>query len=698
MKNPSSKQYLAMLTPWLKNINDFLRTSEYNPGLKYYGTGESAHWAVQSNMNVCAALAVAGVMKEDGNLIGLALSLFRYAMRTHVTGDVSATDGKKWGRHWISVLGTERMMHGIHLLKPYMTPDDLARYRSFREAESEWLLNEYPVVAGMIASEGKNHPESNIWNGSFLYRTALDYPDMPHTAEYMKKGIAFILNGISHPADAESHKLFHGKPLREWHAGPNFTENYSLDHHGYMNIGYSIICLSNLAMMYFALKADDRDIPECLTLHVRELWDVVRNFFFQDGRLLRIGGDTRTRYTYCQVYVIPSLIFISDFLHDHIASELEKNYLSILKKEQDSNPDGMFFSTRLSNIRNSSYFYYCRLESDPPLAISQGALWHSMFEMTSGAAQLKNECVWHDDFHSAFLLRTGKTIRSSVRPGGQGPTVLCVPSDRSDMAEWQGSGLADFGMNRSEHSTISKWGEMLPDSFVSCGVTDWTEAYPSGEGEGQYVIATSHSATVAIPDGHTLVTLEYAMIRKESTLQSLKTFNVKIPNDLFNGYSRSYSGDGFFRELKEYPPQPEIIDTGSSWLNVDGRLSVFSIYGADTIKINRPAKQNITCHSPNVRNLSSLYADELCGLVITAPARFIKGAVVADTAFALAADISAADSGRINVRRIPSEGLLRTVEIKAVDGKKYRIAVNFGYTPVVFEETLIAPGTALLFQ
>jgi hypothetical protein len=203
---------------------------------------------------------------------------------------------------------------------------------------------------------------------------------------------------------------------------------------------------------------------------------------------------------------------------------------------------------------------------------------------------------------------------------------------------------------------------------------------------------------VAIPDGHTLVTLEYAEVRKESTLQSLKTFNVKIPNDLFNGYSHIYRGNGFSRELKEYPPQPEIIDTGSSWLSVDDRLSVFSIYGTDSIKINRPAKQNIICHSPNARNISSLYADELCGLVIQAPARFIKGAVVADTAFALTADISAADSGSIKVRRIPYEGFLRAVEIKAVDGKKYRIAVNFGYTPAVFEETPIIPRTAQLFQ
>ena len=96
----------AALKRWLEFASEnLLRNVPGHPELAYYGTGESAHWAVQSNMNVAAALAVAGVEESDPAMMERALSLFRYAMRTHVTGNLAATDNAQWGRHWISVLG-----------------------------------------------------------------------------------------------------------------------------------------------------------------------------------------------------------------------------------------------------------------------------------------------------------------------------------------------------------------------------------------------------------------------------------------------------------------------------------------------------------------------------------------------------------------------------------------------------------------
>ena len=56
----------AALKRWLEFASEnLLRNVPGHPELAYYGTGESAHWAVQSNMNVAAALAVAGVEESD---------------------------------------------------------------------------------------------------------------------------------------------------------------------------------------------------------------------------------------------------------------------------------------------------------------------------------------------------------------------------------------------------------------------------------------------------------------------------------------------------------------------------------------------------------------------------------------------------------------------------------------------------------
>ncbi|MBR2910574.1 MAG: hypothetical protein IKC05_03095, partial [Lentisphaeria bacterium] len=60
----------------------------------------------------------------------------------------------------------------------------------------------------------------------------------PNREAYLEKSCKFLLNAISHPQDMASTQKFLGKELRHWNIGAfNFTPNYSLDHHAYMNVG-----------------------------------------------------------------------------------------------------------------------------------------------------------------------------------------------------------------------------------------------------------------------------------------------------------------------------------------------------------------------------------------------------------------------------------------------------------------------------
>lgn len=344
---------LEMLNKFLDFVKrEQLREAPEN--LLYYGTGEAAHWPVQSNLNIAASFAVAGAVEEDQEKIDIALKLFRYSFRTHLAGDMCCSCGGKWGRHWISVLGLERAAHAINAIEKYFTSQDLELYRRVRESEADFLLS-YEVLAGMNGKEGKNKPESNVWNGGFLWRCALDYPDSPEVEKWKEKGTKLLLNGISAVEDAQSDKIYEGKPLREWHVGPNFTPNYSLDHHGYMNTGYSFVTLSNVAMLHFNFKQKNQTPPEALYLHAADLWKVIKNFIFDDGRMLRIGGYNRMRYAYCQWYMIPAMLFAADCLGDADALALSRNCLELLNKEQTFNGDGSFSSKRLEALKNALF-------------------------------------------------------------------------------------------------------------------------------------------------------------------------------------------------------------------------------------------------------------------------------------------------------------------------------------------------------
>ena len=694
MNDFGSRNYLELMVPWLRVLPSWLRSSEVGT---WYGTGESAHWSVQSNMNVCAALAV---MAEDPDLEefspsmsreeirATAAGLFRYAMRTHLTGDAAATDGKPWGHHWISVLGAERMTHGINALLPHLTDEDREHYRNFRISESDWLLKEYEVVADVDGRSGKNKPESNIWNGGFLMRTALDYPDLPQREEYLEKACSFLLNGISHPDDAASEKMFRGRPLRDWHVGYNFTENYSLDHHGYLNVGYMAICLSNVAMLHFNFRERGQTPPPELYHHAEDLWRVVKNFIFPDGRLLRIGGDTRARYTYCQSYAIPMWLLAADLFHDREAAQFERNFLEVMRKEQNDNGDGSFYSKRLDNIRETSYYYYCRLESDPALALSCGAYWRRKFQLVQPPEKPVIPSVeWSDDFHGASLIRTGNTVRSWVKGAHNCNTGVCVPQDRSDMAEWHYNLNGLVVGNEVIGHVHQGIRQTIPNGLLYRGQSEPWEIQPWGEGENPYAIAKQQTAVAAVPDGKTMLIAARCVMTKESTLRGVFGLNLEMPNDVVNGFVRHYAGKHFRTDLKMKLGEPELVDSGSAWLNIDNCLTVRLLSGGDSLKIYRSGKRDVAImHKP----LYSMFLDRIVSSADLSVRRRMPGEVLFDTVFLIAADVNAEQSPELT-GKAESSGLTKKIEFTGMDGKTYRCRIVYTENAAELPELEFAP-------
>jgi len=183
-------------------------------GLGCYSTGYNS-WGVQTNQKYLAAMAV---LAERGARAGVpaatcdaarerALAALRFSLRSHCSGDLTCTDGTPWGHTWISALGVERMMHGVLLLQPYLSDEEQAGLRRMLVSESTWIARELVrgkaagVVAGLWNSEGRNVPESNLWNGALLWRTAAHYPDEPEAEAWREQAHRFLVNSVSVPAD-----------------------------------------------------------------------------------------------------------------------------------------------------------------------------------------------------------------------------------------------------------------------------------------------------------------------------------------------------------------------------------------------------------------------------------------------------------------------------------------------------------------
>lgn len=705
----SREKTVDLLHAWTRYADRWLYRLPGSDGLICYGTGAHGHWALQAHDTAFTGYAMlATIPANSGSTTHLsreacaatALALCRYTFQSHHVGGGTAADGQTWGHSWISTLGLERMMHGVRAIRPVLTDADQERMRRVLLSEADWLLTSYPVTAGLTKN---NHPESNMWNGTFLYRIACLYPDAPHAADYRVKGTSFLANAISFPEDATDERLLDGRPLQSWHIGPNFTSTYGCNHHGYMNIGYMAITLSNLAMFHFTCKEEGWDPPEALYLHAREVWQVLKTCTFPDGRLWRIGGDSRVRYCYCQDYAIPVWCFARDYFGDADAARFHSGWMRQVATEAATNGDGSFLGRRLQRLETVAPLYTTRLEGDRVCSLAMALAWGPVADT---APLVSEACptfaAWSDDLHGTSVVREEKRFASWTWLASEPPQGMCLPPDGSDLAEWRhglSGQLRSIGIINTRR-IIRHADTRFDGGFATCGrVTVTTDVF-IGEGENEDTFATIDLAFAALPDGRTVVGMQHASLAHRAFVRECKGLYLLLPNDCFNGYTRRMSGAGGAQLLQGRPLRGGVFRTGGRWLAIDDRLGVVGLYGGDEIVVNQPQAAQIDIRSWKHQSHAGdpgglLYADEVCFGACSDTSGFVEGGTLFDIGFAVRTAVTAAETAAWShtaAERLATPDALRAVRVTGADGHDYLVAAHFGEPPETFRLTDDGPS------
>lgn len=651
--------YLKPLLRWLGSAENWVYAPPGRKDLECYGTGYN-NWGVQTHQKAFAAYAVASTHPdfeevspglEKDRLLERALKLLRFSLESHRAGSYSCTDGTRWGHTWISALGIERMGHGIEALWEFLEGKDIELIRKVFISECNWLMDKYyrkrktgipgEILAGKTED---NHPENNLWNGAFLHRTASMFPDAPRAEEYREKGTRFLMNSISVSGDAVSEAMIEGKPVKEWHAGANFFDSYALNHHGYLNVGYMVICLSNVSILHFYFKKRGEEPPPSLYHHAQELWKLVKMFTFSDGRLLRIGGDTRVRYCYCQDYGIPSWLLAASLFEDQECPSFEKEWLATVEYEQKRNSDGSFLRNRCKNLMEISPLYYTRLESDRAVNLSMGAYWRLHFNLPSRAKHEIPERTlsgsWHDEYHGAYMERTPSRIASWVWISAERPQGLLLPPGTSSLAEWR-QNLAGNIKGTGKHNfqkVLSHGGTRFPGGFVTWGKTSAFSETMVAESQFPENTALHYTAFSALPDNSSIIAIQKAVNpRQRIFTRAVKGIFLQIPNDIFNDNRRKYFFENGSIEAKTPPGTEETIELKSSWVNIDNKLFLARIPARKDLTIFRPKERQIGIKKYPAEEHpfpgGMLYADELCAPCLTGLKSFNAGDVLYETSF-----------------------------------------------------------------
>lgn len=698
-----SLQYLAR---WARYAQMDWYDIPGKPGLGCYGTGYNS-WGVQTNQKFISAMAVLAAYGKELSDPGIdlnqvrqqALAALRFALQSHQSGSGYCTDGTRWGHTWISAIGIERMLHGIHLLKPWFTSEDNDGLRAMLTSEADWLTDHYNrnghegVVAGQWHISRKNAPESNLWNGGLLYRTANLYPDHPRAQAWTERGHEFLLNGVSVPADAQDERIFAGKPLREWHRGANFFPHYALDHHGYLNVGYMATCTSHAAILHFDLRQSNLPACESVHLHQADLWRVIQAMIFDDGRLARIGGDTRQRYTYCQDYLLPSLFYAHDYLHDPQALQLAEKFFKTIDAETKYNGDGSFYGKRLAVLREQSPYYHSRLESDRACVLGMVIVYGNLLKDPQVKPVESNPkpmtVAWSEHEHGAVLHRSGTRLASfSWRAHGvsQG---LCLPPWDGHLAEWENSltGRIDFVHHphserpgaRASRKLIEHHITEFPGGFITSGAVMEGVNLQLSEGWTGSDSAVHQQVFAALPDDHTVVGLQFCRVGPSRRyLRLVQGMTLQLPNDLFNQEHRHLLTEQGAMILRRDLKEDEIRSLQSRWFNVEGHLAAVGLYGADTFTLDRSITRRGGVHQ-------SLHVETFAWYHKQQQSSVNPGQVLLDVGWLTASSVDGPATAQL-ARDNPAETVQRMEDarwltVTAMDGRRYGVLANFSAQP-----------------
>jgi hypothetical protein len=660
------KEYLTMLREWAEAMRPYLFTPADRPDLTYYGDGTNG-WGTQTNQKALAALAALATLPGgEPKWIPTALAMLRYSLESHLVGSYHLSDGEdmKWGHTWISPLGVERMMFGVDLLLPYMTEDDRALLRRMLISEADWHLTDWPVRAGLV---DWNFPESNMWNGALLLRTASLYPDCPNAAAYVDRGTDFLVNAVSVPSTSQEKTVYEGKTAAERFVGANFFESYATDHHHYMNVGYMVITLSNASMLYFHYRTRGLPVPPVLLHNLERLWQLVKSFLYEDGRLLRIGGDTRIRYCYCQDYLLQTLNMAADLWGEE-TDGWERGWIGQLMKERTYNGDGSFLSRRAEIFVERSPLYYTRLESDRASCIAFSAVHRHLFSdfaEPAGRREIPPLTVWSDAYHGSYLVREPGRYAAFTWRGAEGPSALCLPPEDSSLAEWKLNLTGAVTGNGSEENAnmLSFGGRSFIGGFLTWGsYVSHTRGLLEEQIREEDTVRTQ-LVCAALPDGKTMIVMQYARAVKNCHITSASPLHLNIPNDVFNGFSRTYT-------------------ESEGRVTVDGRMTVIPAYGG-RLKILRPPYRQIGIRASQwvYPTRGFLHADEISMDPIETPVFLAAGQIAFDIGAAVTLSRGGFAAGSaIRAVRDGTHPLLRGVTYTADDGTAYTVLANFGET------------------
>jgi len=531
----------------------------------------------------------------------------------HITGGGACADGQPWGGVWQSSWWTTRMALGAKLIWDHLTEYERIAVERVVVYEADFQLPR--IVPTGLAEDTK--AEENAWDTEILATAMGMFPEHPHWALWGRKLCSFAYNTFSIAQDHHDDTLTDGKPLREWVHTVNLHSDFTLENHGAYHFCYVASPLHSLAWADYALRSQGITPPAALYHHVADVWWRVKTTFLTK-RFAYVSGQDWARYTYGAYFIVPALVWLQSRLADSDARAIEQARLQTLREEQRENADGSWFGRRFTQPHYGGQ--QAKYETDCYANIGLAYALHRLLHPNVAATPAEelpshlNGCHVSPECGIAFV-RTDKLFasfswRTLTEPQ---PLALFVPLADESLAEWQANNLCGRVVLAFETpSAVWVRGmESKDNGFVIQG----TVIYRGRDGRILYtqelryeVDAETQSARIR----SRFVACSKIFVRRAEGLC------MAIPNDRFNGYTRTVSSLTGKIEVRFDPAERPFWLRGHSlikrlfrrllrefqrdgcrhpikgpWVNIDGKLGIVATGDNPGFLLRRPYGRNL---------------------------------------------------------------------------------------------------------
>jgi hypothetical protein len=184
---------------------------------------------------------------------------------------------------------------------------------------------------------------------------------------------------------------------------------------------------------------------------------------------------------------------------------------------------------------------------------------------------------------------------------------------------------------------------------------------------------------IALPDGHTVLGLQHCRTADYRTyVAEVKGLHLNLPNDLYNHFERRLVTDQGTMRLESPPPYDYVVNLKSRWANVDERLGVIGLYGAEHLVVDRSKARR-------GGKYASLYVDEVCFHHVYGPQAIAPNRVILDVGWAVLSDVDSTQTRHFAQRAAvvaPPLGSqldypIRHIRVKGLDNHLYIALANF---------------------